>query len=105
MGVAGSPLRERVIFVEGAPRSGTTWLVTLLATHPEIAGVQAESHLFDFGTDRLFDNFEHRHPHLHGLWHYLEREQLVDLVRDFCDGVLLAMRAHVSAGTEPRFVA
>ena len=45
MGREGSPLRDRVIFVEGAPRSGTTWLVTLLATHPEIAGVEAESHL------------------------------------------------------------
>ena len=58
MGVADSPLRDHVIFVEGAPRSGTTWLVTLLATHPEIAGVEAESHLFDFGVDRLLDNFE-----------------------------------------------
>ena len=62
MGRDGSPLRDRVIFVEGAPRSGTTWLVTLLATHPDIAGVQAESHLFDFGVDRVFDNIEGRDP-------------------------------------------
>jgi sulfotransferase family protein len=104
MGVADSPLRDRVIFVEGAPRSGTTWLVTLLATHPEIAGVEAESHLFDFGVDRLFDNLEHRDPDLHGLQSYLDREQLVDLVRDLSDGVLLAMRSHVSTGTRPEFV-
>jgi len=103
-GIAGSPLRDRVIFVEGAPRSGTTWLVTLLATHPEIAGVEAESHLFDFGVDRLFDNHEGRDPRLHGLQSYLDREQLVELVRDLCDGVLLAMRSHVSAGGEPPFV-
>jgi hypothetical protein len=104
MGRAGSPLRDRVIFVEGAPRSGTTWLVTLLATHPEIAGVEAESHLFDFGVDRLFDNFERRHPHIHGLEAFVDRDEMVDLVRDLCDGVLLGMRSHVSAGAIPPFV-
>lgn len=105
MGVAHSPLRDRVIFVQGAPRSGTTWLVNLLAAHPQIAGVEAESHLFEFGVDRLFDNFEGRNPHLRGLNSYLEsREQLVDLAREVCDGVLLAMRAHVSAGEEAEFV-
>ena len=104
MGRADSPLRDSVVFVEGAPRSGTTWLATLLATHTDIAGVEAESHLFDFGVDRLFDNFEGRDPDLHGLQSYLDREQLVDLARDLCDGVLLAMRAHVSRGPLPRFV-
>ncbi len=104
MGIAGSPLKDHVIFVEGAPRSGTTWLQTLLATHPEIAGVEAESHLFDFGVDQLFDNFEGRHAYLHGLQSYLDRDQLVDLARDLCDGVLVAMRAHVSAGSTPPFV-
>ncbi len=98
MGVQSSPLRDSVVFVEGAPRSGTTWLVTLLATHAEIAGTQAESHLFDFGIDRLFDNLEYRHEHLHGLERYLTREELVDLVRDLCDGVFEAMRAHVGGG-------
>jgi len=93
-----------VIFVEGAPRSGTTWLVTLLATHPDIAGVEAESHLFDFGVDRLFDNIEGRDPDFHGLLSYLDRDQMVDLVRDLCDGVLMSMRDHVSAGTAPSYV-
>jgi hypothetical protein len=104
MGRADSPLRDRVIFIEGAPRSGTTWLVTLLATHPDIAGVGMESHLFDFGVDRLFDNFEHRDEYRHGLRRYVDRGELVDLARDLCDGVLLAMRTHVSAGTTPGFV-
>jgi hypothetical protein len=104
MGVADSPLRDRVIFVEGAPRSGTTWLVTLLATHPEIAGVQAESHLFDYGVDRLFDNFDGRHPALRGLVRYVDRQDLVDLARDFCDGALTAMRSRVSPGATPQFV-
>lgn len=105
MGIADSPLKDRAIFVQGAPRSGTTWLLTLLATHPQIAGVEAESHLFQSGLDRLFDNYDCRDPHLRGLVNYLERrEQLVDLIRDLCDGVLLAMRAHVSRGAEAEFV-
>jgi hypothetical protein len=105
MGIADSPLRDRAIFVQGAPRSGTTWLVTLLATHPEIAGVEAESHLFEYGVDRLFDNFEGRHPNLRGLSSYLERrEQILDIARDVCDSVFLAMRSHVTRGREPRFV-
>lgn len=103
MGIAGSPLRDRVIFVLGAFRSGTTWLATLLATHPEIAGIETESHLFDSGVDRLFDNFDGRNPYYH-LQAYLDREQLVDLVRDLCDGVLMAMRAHVSRGATPPYV-
>ena len=104
MGIASSPLRERVIFIEGAPRSGTTWLLTLLATHRDIAGIEAESHMFNFGFDRLFDNFEGRRPPLPRLQSWVEREEFIDLVRDFCDGLFMAMRAHVAAGTEPQFV-
>lgn len=104
MGVADSPLRDRVIFVQGAPRSGTTWLVMLLATHRQIAGVEAESHLFEYGVDRLFDNFEGRDPHLRGLRTYLERDQLVDLTRDLCDGVFAAMAANVGADPATDFV-
>lgn len=106
MGIADSPLKDSVIFVQGAPRSGTTWLALLLATHREIAGLQAESHLFEYGVNTLFDSYERRHPgvNLPLLKPYLERRQLVDLARDFCDGVFLAMRARVSRGAEPPFV-
>ena len=104
MGRADSPLRDRVIFVEGAPRSGTTWLVTLLATHPAIAGLQAESHLFDYGVDRLFDNHDGRHPALRGLVRFVDREELVDLIRDLCDGALMAMRSRVAPEAETAFV-
>ena len=103
MGRDDSPLRDRVIFVVGAPRSGTTWLVTLLATHPEIAGLEAESHLFDNGLDRLFDNFDGRNPH-YNLQNYLDRDEFVDLIRDLCDGILGAMRSHVSPAGTPPFV-
>jgi hypothetical protein len=104
MGIADSPLRDRMIFVQGAPRSGTTWLVMLLATHPQIAGVESESHLFTYGVDRLFDNFEHRHKTLRGLSSYVDREQLVDAVRDVCDAMFLGMRSRVTGGSHADFV-
>ena len=104
MGVANSPLRDRVVFVQGAPRSGTTWLVMLLATHPQIVGVETESHLFEYGVDRLFDNLEFRHRHLRGLSTYVDREDLVDLVRDLCDGVFLGMKARVAGGEDATYV-
>lgn len=83
MGIESSALRDRVIFIEGAHRSGTTWLLTLLATHPDIAGVEAESHLFDFGLDRLFDNFDN--PPMPRLQSWVAREELVDIVRELRD--------------------
>lgn len=90
MGIADSPLRERVLFVEGAPRSGTTWVTALLATHPEIAGTASESHLFDHGVGALFANQEEGGW---GTWlaAYVSGDELTDLVRDLCDGVLLRM--------------
>jgi hypothetical protein len=90
MGVADSPLRDRVVFVEGAARSGTSWLTVLLATHPQIAGIGSESHLFDLGVGALFDNFERPEYYLRG---YITRAELVDSARDLCDRVLLDMRA------------
>jgi hypothetical protein len=104
MGRADSPLRDKVIFLEGAPRSGTTWLVRLLASHPRVAGVGAESHLFDFGVDRLFDNLEQRDAKLRGLISYMDREELVDAVRDLCDRAFLAMRDHLASDPPPDHV-
>lgn len=100
MGIDDSPLHGRVIFVLGSPRSGTSWVQRLLATHPQVAGVGSESHLFDLGVDRLFDNHEGPESYLAG---FVSRSQLVDLARDLCDGVLQAMRAQVKP--EAAFVA
>lgn len=89
MGISDSPLRDRAVFVEGAARSGTSWLTVLLATHPEIAGIGSESHLFDIGVERLFVNHEKTEWFLGA---YVTRAELADLVRDVCDGILLRMR-------------
>lgn len=94
MGVADSPLRDRVLFVVGAPRSGTTLLSALLAAHPEVAGITGESRLFEQGVGLLFENHE-AGSHLDT---YVTRGQLADLVRDLTDGVLERMRAETRPG-------
>jgi hypothetical protein len=54
--------------------------------------------------DRLFDNFEVRHPPLPRLQGWLERDQFIDIIRDLCDALFMAMRERVSGGTEPAWV-
>ncbi|MGH2952852.1 MAG: sulfotransferase [Solirubrobacterales bacterium] len=104
MSAADGPLRDRVLFVEGAPRSGTSLLTALLAAHPEIAAVGAESHLFDSdrGVGALFDNYDGRPPYRSHLVGYLSRERLVELARALCDGVLEEMRSRTAP--KARFV-
>lgn len=101
MGRERSPLERRVVFIEGAPRSGTTLLVSLLAAHSTVAGTVAESHLFDRGLDALFDNHEtggaDRSPFLSG---YLDRAGLIAASRRFADDALLALREAVKPGAE-----
>ena len=101
MGVQDSPLRGRVLFIEGSPRSGTSWLITLVATHPDIAGLASESRIFARGVGSLFENHENPSWGVN-LSAYVSRDALADLVRDLCDGVLLRMRGSVKP--DARFV-
>lgn len=91
VGITESPLTGRVVFVIGVARSGTTWLAQLIGQHPDFVGSN-ESHLFDRGVNQLFDNFENRVPEERYLASYMDRDDLVGLVRELCDGVFLRMR-------------
>lgn len=102
MAVADSPLRDQVLFIEGAPRSGTTWTNVLLASHPEIAGSAIELHLFDRGVGRLFDNHDEYGALQIGVAPIVSRAELADMVRDLCDGVLLRLRQQTKP--DARFV-
>lgn len=62
---------RKLLFIVGFPRSGTTWLRALLAAHPDVAALEAESYVFD---DRYLN-------HLEATWQ--------------------AERAHAAAGREP----
>lgn len=88
---AASPLFERVAFVVGAPRSGTTWLQQLLFVHPEIA-TGGESHLFCEGLPAVFDNFAHPNGMSH-LSTWMSRGELLAAARAFCDRVFETQRA------------
>lgn len=82
-----SPLRDRVIVVLGAPRSGTTWLHRLISAHPMVAGTET-------GETWLF-------PDIAPIWADAVRQRAGDAdvlagMRQFCDSLLLTMRDRVA---------
>jgi hypothetical protein len=87
---ATSPLRNRVIFVVGARRSGTNWLERILTAHPEIVAVPTESYLFSHGVQPLTERFQHSNPGtaMMGLT-FVQRETMLDALRNFIDPILL----------------
>ncbi len=87
---AGSPWHRRAVFVVGAPRSGTTWLHQLLATHPAVA-TGGESHLFCEGMGDLLANHADPDPYMK-LSTWVSRGRLLQLMRGLADEVFMAVR-------------
>jgi hypothetical protein len=89
MSRAESPLRGRLIFLVGAQRSGTNWLQSMLATHPDIVALPSETQLISVGV-RLLENFVQ--DGAIEAWStgrsFMERPAFADAARDFCDAVL-----------------
>lgn len=48
-------MANRMVFVVGAPRSGTTWLQRALSVHPDVLALPSETHLFSWGLSTLRD--------------------------------------------------
>jgi hypothetical protein len=85
---------KRLVFLIGAPRSGTTWLQLMLSSVPEVASAN-ETHLFSIymsslfrGWDRLRDN-----PRDIGLHHLITQEQYYSSMRDFAARALAPIAA------------
>ncbi|MEO0801242.1 MAG: sulfotransferase [Cyanobacteria bacterium J06642_2] len=75
-------LREATfVFVVGSPRSGTTWLQSLLASHPDIVS-GPESHFF-VSMRSLLNTFEQPQDRKLGLSAYLSSEQFYYMVGDW----------------------
>jgi hypothetical protein len=84
---SASPLRDRVVVVLGAARSGTTWLHRLISAHPMVAGTET-------GETWLFTDIA-------PVWADPVRALAGDGavltgMRGFCDSLLLTMRDRVA---------
>ncbi len=84
---SASPLRDRVVVVLGAGRSGTTWLHRLISAHPMVAGTET-------GETWLFTDIA-------PVWADPVRELAGDGavmtgMRAFCDSLLVTMRDRVA---------
>jgi hypothetical protein len=78
-------LTGRMLFLVGAPRSGTNWLQRMLAAHPDVVALPSETHLFSHGLRHLDTQVQH------GLLTspatgmvYLPRTEWVAAMRAFC---------------------
>lgn len=104
MGRADSPLRDRMVFLVGAQRSGTNWLQRMLATHPDIATLPSETQLFTAGIDVLAERVQH------GVLSststatvFMDRDDFLDAARDFCDAAYGGVAERLHAGS-PRIL-
>jgi hypothetical protein len=84
--LASSPLHDRLVFLVGAQRSGTNWLQRLLATHPDVVTLPAETHLFTGAITTLADGVQHGvlgSPSTGTV--FMDRPAFIAAARAFCD--------------------
>ena len=89
----------KLIFVVGAQRSGTNWVQQIIASHPDVASVPSESHLFSHGIAPLVERFHHGaagSPKTGSI--YLDRAALRDMLRTLCDRVFRETVATIRPG-------
>ena len=92
MSRAQSLLRGRMIFNVGSRRSGTFWLQRIVTAHPDVSAVGAETHLFSHGIAPLAERFHHAAMGSGQVGTtFIERDTLLDGLRDFCDTVFAPM--------------
>jgi hypothetical protein len=91
---------KTLVFLVGAPRSGTTWLQLLLARSPAIATAQ-ETHLYDLFFRSMLEQWEHleRTNQKVGLNKLLTREEFRDLLRYVSASVFAKIAANKPAAT------
>ncbi|HTV43854.1 MAG TPA: sulfotransferase [Stellaceae bacterium] len=85
---------KRLVFLIGAPRSGTTWLQLLLSRSPRIATAN-ETHLFNGYLSSLFSTWDlhRRNIRALGLHHLLSECEYFQFIRDFATTVMLRIAA------------
>lgn len=85
---------KRLVFLVGAPRSGTTWVQLMLASTDEVATAN-ESHLFSKYLASLFDGWDAFRGNAReiGLHHLMTEDEYLSLVRNFAYGVMARILA------------
>jgi hypothetical protein len=84
---------KQLIFIIGAPRSGTTWLHTVLASHPEVASTNAELTVFNRYVAPLVKQFEfEQKPIQQGKWrqglpHLWSRDRFDQTIKAFIEEI------------------
>ena len=86
--LASSPLFGKVLFIVGSPRSGTSWLQQIVATHPYLA-TGCESHLFCEGLSGLWELDRVRKTQM-GLRTWVTRPDFIRAVRAMTDEIFAA---------------
>jgi len=90
-----SEFEGKTIIVLGTARSGTTWLLEQLRAHPAVAGVQAESLIFESIT-MLWNNAYRADGQ--GLSAYLSADEVTAALRRYCDQIFAATRDRHAPG-------
>jgi hypothetical protein len=81
-----------MIFNVGSRRSGTFWLQRIVTAHPAVSAVGSETHLFSHGIAPLAERFHHAALGSAQVGStFIERDALLDALRDFCDTVFAPM--------------
>jgi len=85
---------KRLVFLVGAPRSGTTWVQLMLASTDEVVTAN-ESHLFSEYLASLFDGWDAFRGNAReiGIHHLMTEDEYLSLVRDFAYGVMARILA------------
>ena len=85
-----SPLQGRMIFLVGARRSGTNWLLRVIGVHPDVALIPSETYLFSRGIKQLRERLHHGVLGSPGTgFVYMDDRETVGALRQFCDRVFL----------------
>ena len=103
MGRDDSALRDRMLFVVGARRSGTNWVQRVLTAHPDVVAVPTETYLFARGLAPLRERFQHAAIGSYKVGSiYMPLDDMLDAFRDLCDRVFGGVLEAV--GPEARYL-
>jgi len=90
--------KAKIIFLIGAPRSGTTWLQAMLASHPCVS-TGPETHFFE-GIKSFVDSYYFKHPRPDGLQEYMTEDEFFGAIAHFFHKVISKMPEPTD---EPKF--